>query len=75
MVDNKENYILDLGVKGLNKEIYDIFFMFSQKVSLTKKKKPKNQPALTWLMKQTQLCSHFSFWLLCSSPINQSEMT
>ena len=37
MVDNKENYILDLGVKGLNKEIYDTIFTFSQKVSLTKK--------------------------------------
>ena len=41
MVDSKENYKLDLGVKGLNEEIYDIFFMFSQKVSLTKKQKNK----------------------------------
>ena len=37
MVDSKENYKLDLGVKGLNKEIYDTIFTFSQKVSLTKK--------------------------------------
>ena len=41
MVDSKENYKLDLGVKGLNKEIYDTIFTFSQKVSLTKK---TNQP-------------------------------
>ena len=75
MVDNNENYKLDLGVQGWNEEIYDIFFTFSQKVSLTKKKKTKKQPDLTWLMKQAQLSSHFSFWLLCSSPINQSEMT
>ena len=45
MVDNKENYILDLGVKGLNKEIYDTIFTFSQKVSLTKK---NNQPWPGW---------------------------
>ena len=38
MVDSKENYKLDLGVQGWNEEIYDIFFTFSQKVSLTKKK-------------------------------------
>ena len=44
MVDSKENYILDLGVKGLNEEIYDIFFMFSQKVSFKKKKKKNSQP-------------------------------
>ena len=46
MVDSKENYKLDLGVQGWNEEIYDIFFMFSQKVSLTKKKTTKktNQP-------------------------------
>ena len=41
MVDSKENYKLDLGVQGWNEEIYDIFFMFSQKVSLTKKQKNK----------------------------------
>ena len=44
MVDSKENYKLDLGVQGLNEEIYDIFFTFSQKVSLTKKKQKNNQP-------------------------------
>ena len=37
MVDSKENYKLDLGVQGWNKEIYDTIFTFSQKVSLTKK--------------------------------------
>ena len=42
MVDIKENYKLDLGVQGWNEEIYDIFFMFSQKVSFKKKKKTAN---------------------------------
>ena len=41
MVDSKENYKLDLGVQGWNEEIYDIFFTFSQKVSLTKEKHKK----------------------------------
>ena len=46
MVDSKENYKLDLGVKGLNEEIYDIFFMFSQKVSFKKKKTKTANPDL-----------------------------
>ena len=41
MVDSKENYKLDLGVQGWNEEMYDIFFMFSQKVSFKKKKNKK----------------------------------
>ena len=43
MVDSKENYKLDLGVQGWNEEIYHIFFMLSQKVSLTKKQKNKKR--------------------------------
>ena len=46
MVDSKENYILDLGVQGWNEEMYDIFFMFSQKVSFKKKKKKTANPDL-----------------------------
>ena len=41
MVDSKENYKLDQGVQGWNEELYDMFFMFRQKVSLTKEKKKK----------------------------------
>ena len=41
MVDNNEDYKLDLGAQGWNEEIYDIFFTFSQKVSLIKKKQKK----------------------------------
>ena len=64
MVDIKENYKLDLGVQRWNEEIYDIFFMFSQKVSLTKKKNNK-KPTSPDLVDETGT-TLFPFFFLAS---------
>ena len=64
MVDSKENYKLDLGVQGWNEEIYDIFFTFSQKVSLTKKKNNK-KPTRPDLVDETGT-TFFPFFFLAS---------
>ena len=64
MVDSKENYKLDLGVQGWNEEIYHIFFMFSQKVSLTKKQKNK-KPTIPDLVDETGT-TFFPFFFLAS---------
>ena len=65
MVDSKENYKLDLGVQGWNEEMYDIFFMFSQKVSLTKKKNKKQKTTSPDLVDETGT-AFFPFSFLAS---------